>query len=158
MIQGRRFGHPDVEAGLRPGKVADAGKLADVVLQATDPIAAIEAVDEVWTMTSLLGFEALLRSKPVTCFGMPFYAGWGLTDDRTMPIPRRAARLDLPALVHGALTAYPRYFDPVTRQACPPEVIVDRIENNDIPRPPRGNRLLAKLQGLFAGYAYLWRR
>ena len=150
--------HPDVEAGLRPGKVADAGKLADVVLQATDPIAAIEAVDEVWTMTSLLGFEALLRGKPVTCFGMPFYAGWGLTDDRTMPIPRRAARLDLPALVHGALIAYPRYFDPVTRQACPPEVIVDRIENNDIPRPPRGNRLLAKLQGIFAGYAYLWRR
>ena len=75
-----------------------------------------------------------------------------------MPIPRRAARLDLPALVHGALIAYPRYFDPVTRQACPPEVVVDRIENNDIPRPPRGNRLLAKLQGLFAGYAYLWRR
>ncbi|WP_333713643.1 capsular polysaccharide biosynthesis protein [Yoonia sp.] len=150
--------HPDVAAGLRPGKVADAETLADVVLRDADPIAAIEAVDEVWTMTSLLGFEALLRGKPVTCLGMPFYAGWGLTDDRAMPIPRRAARLDLPALVHGALIAYPRYFDPVTRLPCPPEVIVDRIANDDIPPPPRGNRMLAKLQGLLAGYAYLWRR
>ncbi len=149
--------HPDVEADLRPGKVDGAEDIADLVLRGADPIAAIDAVDEVWTMTSLLGFEALLRGKPVTCLGMPFYAGWGLTDDRTMPIPRRAARLDLPSLVHGALIAYPRYFDPVTRLPCPPEVIVDRIENNDIPPAPRGNRMLAKLQGLFAGYAYLWR-
>jgi len=150
--------HPDVEAGLRPGSVPDAEKTADLVLRHADPIAAIDAVDEVWTMTSLLGFEALLRGKPVTCLGMPFYAGWGLTDDRTIPQPRRTVRLDLAALVHGALIAYPRYFDPVTRLPCPPEVIVDRIENRDIPPAPRGNRLLAKLQGLFAGYAFLWRR
>ena len=33
------------------------------------------------TMTSLAGFEALLRGKPVTTHGQPFYAGWGLTED-----------------------------------------------------------------------------
>ena len=150
--------HPDVEAGLRPGDVPDAAKLADVVLRGADPIAAIDGVDEVWTMTSLLGFEALLRGKPVTCLGMPFYAGWGLTDDRQVPNLRRTARLDLAGLVHGALIAYPRYYDPVTRLPCPPEVIVDRLENNDIPPAPAANRSLAKLQGLFAGYAHLWRR
>ncbi len=150
--------HPDIEAGLRSGAVPDAHEFADIVLTNADPIAAINAVDEVWTMTSLLGFEALLRGKEVTCLGMPFYAGWGLTDDRSMPIPRREARVDLTALAHAALIAYPRYFDPITGLACPPEVVVDRIENNDLPPHSRVNRGLAKLQGLFASYAYLWRR
>jgi capsular polysaccharide export protein len=150
--------HPDVEAGLSDGLVDNAADFADVIIVETDPIAAINAVDEVWTMTSLLGFEALLRGKSVTCVGMPFYAGWGLTDDRTMPILRRTARPDLIALVHATLIAYPRYFDPVTGLACPPEVIVDRIENNDLPLAGRGNRALAKLQGALASYAYLWRR
>lgn len=149
--------HPDVEAGLRIGDVPHAGELADVVLHKADPIDAIDAVDEVWTMTSLLGLEALLRGKQVTCLGAPFYAGWGLTDDRAMPIARRVARVDLNALVHAALIDYPRYYDPVTGMACPVEVIVDRIENNDLPKHGAVNRSLAKLQGLFASYAYLWR-
>lgn len=150
--------HPDVEAGLRKGAMPDAHEYADVVLGNTDPIAAINAVDAVWTMTSLIGFEALLRGKEVTCLGMPFYAGWGLTDDRCMPIPRRTARVDLTALAHATLIAYPRYFDPITGLACPPEVVVDRIENNDLPHHSHANRALAKLQGLLASYAYLWRR
>ena len=149
--------HPDVEAGLRPGHVPNAAELADVILTKIDPIDAIEAVDEVWTMTSLLGFEALLRGKKVTCLGTPFYAGWGLTDDRAMPIDRRQARVDLAALVHATLIAYPRYRDPVTGLPCPVEVIVDRIENNDLPKHGLFNRSLAKLQGFFASYAFLWR-
>ncbi len=149
--------HPDVEAGLRPGVVGDAADIADIVLTDTDPVAAIAVADEVWTMTSLLGFEALLRAKKVTCLGRPFYAGWGLTDDRTMPITRRVARVDLAGLVHATLIAYPRYLDPVTGLPCPVEVIVDRLENNDIPRAGRMNRSLAKLQGLLASYAFLWR-
>ncbi|MEO0931468.1 MAG: capsular polysaccharide biosynthesis protein [Pseudomonadota bacterium] len=149
--------HPDVEAGLREGAVPDAAAFADVILDRADPIAAITAVDEVWTMTSLLGFEALLRGKQVTCLGSPFYAHWGLTDDRAIPIPRRTARVDLVALVHAALIAYPRYFDPVTGLACPVEVIVDRLEHDDLPKPGQMNRSLAKLQGLFASYAFLWR-
>ena len=150
--------HPDVEIGLRKGALDDPEQYADVVLHNVDPIAAIDAVDEVWTMTSLLGFEALLRGKSVTCLGQPFYAGWGLTDDRAMPITRRVARVELPALVHATLIDYPRYYDPVTALPCPPEVVVDRIENNDLPHRGHGNRALAKLQGLVAGYAYLWRR
>lgn len=149
--------HPDVEAGLRIGEVPNAGELADVILHHADPIDAIEAVDEVWTMTSLLGFEALLRGKKVTCLGTPFYAGWGLTDDRAMPVERRQARVDLTELVHACLIAYPRYRDPVTGLPCPVEVIVDRIENNDLPEPGLFNRSLAKIQGLFASNAHLWR-
>ena len=149
--------HPDVEADLRPGHVTDADKIADVILTNIDPVAAIAQVDEVWTMTSLLGFEALLRGTRVTCLGSPFYAGWGLTDDRAAPIARRAALPDLTALVHAVLIDYPRYHDPVTGRACPVEVIIDRLESDTVPQPGRYNRALSKLQGLFASYAHLWR-
>lgn len=149
--------HPDVETGLRQGTVPDALDFADVVLIDVDPITALDAVDHVWTMTSLLGFEALLRDKSVTCTGTPFYAGWGLTDDRGLPCPRRTARPDLIALTHATLIAYPRYYDPKTGMACPVEVVIDRLQHNDIPAPSRANRAVAKLQGLFASYAHLWR-
>lgn len=148
--------HPDVEAGLRPGAV-DATGLADVVLSGVDPAALLSEVQEVWTMTSLLGFEALLRTVPVTCLGAPFYAGWGLTRDLG-PVPaRRMARPDLAQLAHAALIAYPRYWDPVSRRACPVEVALDRLASGDIPHPGPLNRLLSKLQGRFASLAPFWR-
>ena len=149
--------HPDVEAGLRPGVVANAQDLADIVLNYVDPIGVLDQIDEVWTMTSLLGFEALMRGCSVTCFGTPFYAGWGLTDDRAMPVARRAATPDLIAMCHAVLIDYPRYFDPKTGAPCPVEVVVDRISKGDIARPSRNNRMLSKLQGLFASFAHLWR-
>jgi capsular polysaccharide export protein len=149
--------HPDVEAGLRPGIVADAGDFADVILDRTDPVAALDAVDAVWTMTSTLGFEALLRGKAVVCLGAPFYAGWGLTDDRGPALPRRRARPDLAALVHATLIQYPRYHDPVTNLPCPVEVIVDRLAAGTLPRPGPVNRLLAKAQGALATHAAWWR-
>ena len=148
--------HPDVEAGLRPGAV-DATGLADLVLDRADPAAILAEVQEVWTMTSALGFEALLRDIPVTCLGAPFYAGWGLTRDLG-PVPdRRTARPDLAQLAHAALIAYPRYWDPVSRRPCPPEVALDRLASGEIPHPGRANRLLSKLQGRFASLAHLWR-
>lgn len=119
--------HPDVRAGLRSGAVPAARDWADLVLDDADPIAAIKACDEVWTLTSLLGFEALLHHRPVTCLGMPFYAGWGLTRDLAPKPARRAQTIDLQTLVHAALIAYPRYHDPITNLPCPPEVIAARL-------------------------------
>jgi capsular polysaccharide export protein len=149
--------HPDVEAGLRTGAVPDAAEIADVVLTKTSPIAALDAVDAVWTMTSTIGFEALLRGKHVTCLGSPFYAGWGLTDDRATPIVRRTALPTLAQLTHAVLIDYPRYFDPVSGHPCPVDVVIDRLQSGTVPRPSRANRLLAKVQGMFASYAHLWR-
>ena len=113
--------HPDVEAGLRLGAVPDrdAAASADRVLTNTDPGTLLTQIDEVWTMTSLLGFEALLRNKRVVTYGAPFYAGWGLTHDLGRPPTRRVARPDLVGLLYATLIAYPRYFDPVTRLPCP---------------------------------------
>lgn len=148
--------HPDVVAGLRPGAIVATG-LADLVLTDADPAALLAEVQEVWTMTSLLGFEALIRGVPVTCLGAPFYAGWGLTRDLGAVPARRAAHPDLAQLVHAALVAYPRYWDPVSRRPCPVEVALDRLSSGDIPHPGRLNRILSKLQGRFASLAHLWR-
>ncbi|MDX5414470.1 MAG: capsular polysaccharide biosynthesis protein [Rhodobacterales bacterium] len=150
--------HPDVEAGLRPGAIDATGGLADLVLTRTDPAAVLGQVDAVWTMTSLLGFEALIRGCRVVTLGAPFYAGWGLTDHRGPALPRRQAHVTLEGLVHAALIDYPRNRDPVSGQPCPVEVSVERLAAGDVARGGAGNRMLAKLQGLLAGHAYLWRR
>lgn len=151
--------HPDVEAGLRQGHVPDEAlnRIADAVLSQSDPAALLGKVDQVWTMTSLLGFEALLRGVRVTTTGAPFYAGWGLTRDLGNTPARRGARPSLEGLVHAALIDYPRYHDPVTGQPCPVEIAIERLATGDIPRPGPGNRMLAKLQGMFSSYASLWR-
>lgn len=151
--------HPDVEARLRKGYLPPQQALtyADAVLQKSNTAALLDSCDEVWTMTSLLGFEALLRGKPVTTTGAPFYAGWGLTRDLGDVPARRRARPDLLQLVHAALIAYPRYLDPVSRLPCPPEVIVERLRTGTVPRPGPANRLLAKCQGVFASQAWIWR-
>ncbi|MGR3539878.1 MAG: capsular polysaccharide export protein, LipB/KpsS family, partial [Hasllibacter sp.] len=148
--------HPDVEARLRPGAVPDAGDRADAVLERTDPVALLAEVDEVFTITSTLGFEALVRGVPVTCLGAPFYAGWGLTEDLG-PVPARRGAATLEELVHAALIAYPRYHDPVTDAPCPVEVAVERLAAGTVARPGPANRLLAKAQGLLAGRAPPWR-
>ncbi|MEY8842004.1 capsular polysaccharide biosynthesis protein, partial [Cribrihabitans sp. XS_ASV171] len=86
--------HPDVEAGLRDGEIEAEG-LADIVARKSDPAALLSKVDALWTMTSLMGFEALLRGVPVTTLGAPFYAGWGLTEDHGAVPARRGARPSL---------------------------------------------------------------
>jgi capsular polysaccharide export protein len=151
--------HPDVEAGLRAGAIApqDMQGLADVLATRADPVALLAQTQEVWTMTSLLGFEALIRGLPVTCLGAPFYAGWGLTRDLGPTPDWRKPGPDLAQLAHAALIAYPRYWDPVSRRPCPPEVALERLATGDIPHPGRANRLLSKLQGRFASLAHLWR-
>ncbi|MFD1509092.1 capsular polysaccharide biosynthesis protein [Lacimonas salitolerans] len=152
--------HPDVEAGLRRGNIApvDLVGLADRVLDQTDPATILPHVDEVWTMTSLLGFEALLRGVRVVTLGAPFYAGWGLTHHLGPELPRRSARPDLLALVHATLIDYPRYRDPVTGLPCPVEVVAHRLTSGTLPDPSVRLRLLSKLQGLLASQAHLWRR
>ena len=123
----------------------------------TDIAALLGQVDRLWTMTSLTGFEALIRGVPVTTTGAPFYAGWGLTDDRGDVPPRRRALPDLAGLVHATLIDYPRYFDPKTGLPCPAEVVTERLATGDVPHPGALNRLVAKVQGVFASYAHLWR-
>lgn len=125
--------HPDVEAGHRKGHVPDrkAMEYANEIERGGSISALIESVDRVHCITSLGGFEALLRGKQVTTHGVPFYAGWGLTTDHG-PVPsRRSRRRTLDELVAATLILYPTYFDPVSRLPCPPEVLVGRIARGE---------------------------
>lgn len=103
--------HPDVQAGLRISGSAEqrASEFVDEVVLHEDMAHLLSQVDEVHTLTSLTGFEALLRGVAVTCYGQPFYSGWGLTMDR-IPPQRRSRVLSLHELVAGALILYPRYI------------------------------------------------
>lgn len=116
--------HPDVVSGMRPGgAVPDA---ADRIERDGDIMHWVRWCDRVETMTSLAGFEALLRGKEVGVHGIPFYAGWGLTDDRC-PIERRKRRIDLQMLVAATLIQYPLYVHPLSRMPCRPEDLVREI-------------------------------
>ena len=121
--------HPDVDAGHRNGAVPDADILihADRVVRGGGMAPLLDMVDAVHVLTSLTGFEALMRGREVTCHGTPFYAGWGLTRDLGDVPVRRVRKLTLDALVAGVLILYPRYLDPVTGLPCPPEVLVSRM-------------------------------
>ena len=124
--------HPDVVAGYRRGGIpaAEARELADLALTDAPMAALLDSVDGLHTLTSLAGFEALLRGLPVTVWGQPFYAGWGLTEDR-VPLPRRRRRLSMVELAAGALILHSRYIDPVTELPCPPETLLDRLAQPD---------------------------
>ena len=123
--------HPDVLVGNRRGRVdeKEAQRLSDRIVTDLAMDRLLEEVDEVHTMTSLTGFEALLRAKQVTCYGLPFYAGWGLTEDR-LKCERRGRSLTLDQLVAATLILYPTYVDPNTRQICTAEHFLDWLESN----------------------------
>ena len=120
--------HPDVVARLRlPGRDEhEAGRWCDEVVANAALAELIEEVDEVQVLTSLAGFEALLRGKPVTCHGQPFYAGWGLTHGMEPPA-RRQRRLELDELVYGALIAYPLYLSRDGTGLISPEEAIDAL-------------------------------
>jgi capsular polysaccharide export protein len=120
--------HPDVEAGYRVGKVADADALrfCDRIVRDRSIADLFGECAAVETMTSLAGFEALLRGLKVATHGQPFYSGWGLTDDLA-PHPRRTRRRSLDELVAAALILYPRYVDPVSGLPCGPELVIRRL-------------------------------
>ena len=71
----------------------------------------------VYVATSLAGLEGLIAGAPVTCFGLPIYAGWGLTDDR-QSCPRRSARPTLEALIAAVYVRYLRYLSPLDGDPC----------------------------------------
>ncbi|EAK9994171.1 capsular polysaccharide biosynthesis protein [Campylobacter lari] len=118
--------HPDVLSGNRKG-LKDKNiilKYCDEIIENVSIDSAINASDEVHTITSTSGFDALLRGKKVVVYGNPFYAGWGLTSD-LHEIPRRTRVLSLEELVAGVLILYPRYIHPKSKNLCEVELALD---------------------------------
>ncbi len=108
--------HPDAISG---GQASYLGRLVpnpcpeniSIIDFDVNPYCLFVVVDQVFVCTSQLGFEALMAGKEVHCFGMPFYAGWGLTTDR-MVIPRRRQKRSLCEVFHLFYIEHSRYFSP----------------------------------------------
>ena len=130
--------HPDVVAGNRKGNIPknEALKYANEVIEDVSLPSLLEACDEIHTITSLSGFEALIRGKEVYTYGMPFYAGWGLSVDEKK-CKRRKRKLSIEELIAGAYIIYPRYISVKTNKFCEVEVLIEELEelkkryNND---------------------------
>jgi len=123
--------HPDVSAGYRDGFDAEATRFADLVVEDVALDAILPWTEEVHVMTSLTGFEALIRGVRVVCHAWPFYSGWGLTTD-VYPNGRRAEKRSMEQIAGAALVSYPLYRDPATKSACTPEraleYLIDKAE------------------------------
>ncbi|MDR3178227.1 MAG: capsular polysaccharide biosynthesis protein [Campylobacteraceae bacterium] len=111
--------HPDVLAKNRAGALDEKEVLlyADKIIGNVSLDSIFEVCDEVHTITSLVGFEALLRGKKVVTYGMPFYAGWGLSSDM-LTNDRRVRKLSIYELIAGALILYPRYVSIKNNKLC----------------------------------------
>lgn len=120
--------HPSVWSGQRPAQSnpKDLGRLCKIIHEDLPLSQALETIDHVYTITSQSGFEALQRNIKVTTLGMPFYSGWGLTDDR-QSCPRRQRKLKIEELVAGVYLLYLQFFDPVTQQKTSAEAAIERL-------------------------------
>lgn len=121
--------HPDVLAGNRVGHIEEyeALKYCDKIVTEVSLDSVLMYADEVHTMTSLVGFEALMRGIEVYTYGMPFYAGWGLSRDKRT-CKRRTRSLELDEMVAGVLLLYPRYLDPLSRNLCTIETLLEALK------------------------------
>jgi capsular polysaccharide export protein len=122
--------HPDVVAGRKRGHFdrleAGAGSRVTLISSDAHPPSLLERAEAVYTVTSQLGFEALLWGRAVRCFGMPFYGGWGLTTDEERA-PARRGGAALLTLAHATLVDYPRYVDPETTTRCEVERLLEWV-------------------------------
>jgi len=121
--------HPDVLSGNRKGDVERSVALqyCDSIITKASLDSVLELADEVHTMTSLVGFEALIRGKKVVTYGVPFYAGWGLTVD-TKEIVGRVENRTLDELFAATFILYPRYINPNTNRLCEVELLLSEID------------------------------
>ncbi len=92
-----------------------------------NPYSLIEPMDEVWVVSSGMGFEALLAGKQVRCFGVPFYSNWGLTIDYQL-LNRRSVDRGLEEIFYVFYIMLTRYVDPVMHKSCELEDLIEYFE------------------------------
>ena len=91
-----------------------------------NPISLLEIVDKVYVCTSQLGFEALMMGKEVHVFGMPFYAGYGLTIDY-QKCERRKNNRTLEEIFYITYINYSYYVNPEKEERCEIEEAIDYL-------------------------------
>ena len=89
-----------------------------------NPYSLLDLVDDVYVATSGMGFEALMAGKKVHCYGMPFYAGWGLTEDQ-ITLSSRTRNRSLPEVFYFSYIELSRYFEPISNSVVELEDLVE---------------------------------
>lgn len=82
----------------------------------------------IYTVSSQVGFEGLLRKKKVYTYGKPFYSGWGLTVDRNKTERRNKIRT-VEELFYVACIKLSVYFNPLNDEMMSIEDSFDYIKN-----------------------------
>lgn len=91
-----------------------------------NPHALFDIVDDVYVVTSGMGFEALMAGKRVHCYGMPFYAGWGVTNDK-ISLPSRTRKRSVEEIFHFTYIKASRYYSPQLGRSCEIEDLVEYL-------------------------------
>jgi len=109
--------HPDVLSGKKKSDIdIEAVKKKCIIIEENvNPLALLKHFTKVYTKTSQMGFEALLVGCECVCFGMPFYAGWGVTADRSR-CERRKRVLSVEEIFAAAYILYTRYYNPYKKK------------------------------------------
>jgi len=119
--------HPDVLSGKKKSDIdiESARNKCTIIEEDVNPLSLLEHFSKVYTKTSGMGFEALLVGCECVCFGMPFYAGWGVTTDKSQ-CSRRKAKRSVEEIFAAAYILYIRYHNHYTNKASD---IFDTIES-----------------------------
>lgn len=117
---------PDVPADQRPTFERYVHRNLSVVADEVPLPFLLDGCDTVYTLSSEIGFEALVRGKRVVTFGQPFYAGWGLTEDRN-PVGRRTASRTIEEIFHAVCIELSVYVDPSTGTLVEMERMLDLV-------------------------------
>ncbi len=105
--------HPDVLSGKKASDIdlAYAKKHCTIIEENVNPISLLKHFSKVYTKTSGMGLEALIVGCECVCFGMPYYAGWGVTTDKVI-CPRRTRSRSVEEIFAAAYILYSRYYNP----------------------------------------------
>jgi capsular polysaccharide export protein len=120
--------HPDAMTGVRKGYYDNLKEYGNVfrVTMPINPYSLMEVVDKVYVCSTQFGFEALMAGKEVHVFGMPFYAGWGLTID-DQKNQRRTNKRSLEEVFYIFYILYTHWMNPKTGKVCSIDESIDYL-------------------------------
>jgi len=119
--------HPETTAGRRQGYFGHENVTRSNISLYSGAASIWDLLENaiaVYTVSSTVGFEAIMAGHKPHVFGQPFYAGWGLSHD-AFPVSRRQRKLTKAQLVAAALIKYPIWYDPFRDQLCDVETVLD---------------------------------
>jgi len=102
-----------------------------LISEEINPYVIIKQVQKVYVCTSQLGFESLMAGKEVYTYGVPFYAGWGLTIDRGNSEylnRRRGKHRTVEEIFWFSYIWYSRYYSPARRVKCELEDVLETLQ------------------------------